>query len=272
MNAGTPPPSLRPYRPRRFPDLVRIGSAYDGGYVLPESAIRASSALLSLGVEANWEFEQAALAINPALRVTCVDGTTGPKVIRARARREMGRALVRLRPVKFARMLRLYGQARAFRRFFAQHEFLPLMVGPTPGPGAATVTDLLDHVRRGDAQRWVTVKMDIEGAEYDSLAAASGRLGRVAALAIEFHELEAKWLRFRAAMDSLAGDFVVAHVHGNNHHGYVPGTQVPQTLEITLIHRELAPATLPAATDAYPLPRLDRANDRRRPDLILNFE
>jgi len=271
MNPGSPP-SLRPFRPRRFPDLVRVGSAHDGGYVLPRSTIAASSALLSLGVEANWEFEEGALALNPSLSVTCVDGTTGPEVIRRRALREMGRALARVRPVKFARMVKLYGRARAFKAFFARHEFLPLMVGPEPGAGAATVPELLERARRGDATRWVLVKMDIEGAEYDSLAAAQGTLDRVAGIVIEFHDLGRDWSRFEATLRALEPTFVIAHVHGNNHLGYVPGSRVPDALELTLVNRALAPADLPAATDSYPLPTLDRPCDRRRPDLALSFE
>ncbi len=272
MNTGTSTPSLRALRPLRFPDLVRVGSAFDGGYVLPLAVIRASGALLSLGVEANWEFEEGALALNPSLAVTCVDGTTGPEVIRARARRELLRALVRLRPVKVARMLRLYGRARAFDRFFAKHEFLPLMVGGKAGPGAATVAELLDRVRAGDATRWVLIKMDIEGSEYESLAAAAGHLGRVSALIIEFHDLGRTWPTFCATLAALEEDFRLAHIHGNNHSGYIPGTRVPETLELTLVHRELVPGILPAAPDPFPLPVLDRPCDRRQPDLVLSFE
>jgi len=115
------------------------------------------------------------------------------------------------------------------------------------------------------------VKMDIEGSEYDSLAAA-GRLGRVAALVIEFHELGRNWSRFTATLAALAEDFIVAHVHGNNHLGCIPGSSVPETLEVTLVHRELVAEILPAAAGSYPLPDLDRPCDRRRPDLALSFE
>ena len=271
MNPGTSTPSLRAYRPRRFPDLIRVGSAYDGGYVLPRSVLSASQSLLSLGVEANWDFEEGALALNPALNVTCVDGTTSAAVIRARALKELGRAALRLRPVKIVRMLKLLGQSRAFTRFFAQHEFLPLMVGPTPGPGSATLPELLARVRQGDDSRRVLVKMDIEGSEYDSLAVA-GRLERVAALVIEFHELGRNWARFAATLEALGPDFVIAHVHGNNNTACIPGTTVPETLELTLVHRELVAGILPAASDSYPLPALDRPCDRRRPDLALSFE
>jgi len=161
MDAGTPTLSLHAYRPHRFPDLVRVGSEFDGGYVLPLGAIRASRALLSLGVEENWAFEQGVLALNPSIRLTCVDGTTGPELIRAKAIREMLRALLRLRAGKFLRMARLLQRPREFREFFASHQFLKLMVAGRPGPGAATLDELLERVRQGDPTRWVLVKMDI---------------------------------------------------------------------------------------------------------------
>jgi hypothetical protein len=272
MDAGTATLSLRPYRPRRFPDLVRVGSEFDGGYVLPLSAIRASQALLSLGVEENWAFEQGVLALNPSIRLTCVDGTTGPEQIRTKALRGMLQALLRLRAGKFVRMARLLHRPRAFRQFFARHEFLKLMVAGRSGPGAATLEELLQRVRQGDAQRWVLVKMDIEGSEYDALAACVGGLRRVAVLIVEFHALDRNWQRFAATMDALAGSFVIAHVHGNNYDGYVPGSHVPQTLEVTLVHRDLAAAAPPAASERYPLPDLDRPNNHRHPDLDLSFE
>jgi hypothetical protein len=272
MNAATATPSLRSYRPRRLPDLVRVGSEFDGGYVLPLSAIRASQALLSLGVEENWTFEEAVLALNPSIELTCVDGTTDPELIRAKAIREMRKALLRLRAGKFLRMAQLLSRPRAFREFFAKHEFLKLMVAGTPGPGAATLDELLERVRRGDRERSVLVKMDIEGSEYDALAACAGRLGRVTALIIEFHALERNWERFAATMDALAGVFLIAHVHGNNYDGYVPGSRVPETLEVTLVHRDLVPTVPPPASDRYPLPHLDRPNNRRHADLQLSFE
>ncbi|HXQ31626.1 MAG TPA: FkbM family methyltransferase [Steroidobacteraceae bacterium] len=272
MNAGTAPLSLHRYRPRRFPDLVRVGSTFDGGYVLPLGAIRASQALLSLGVEENWEFEQEVLALKPSIRLTCVDGTTGPELIRTKAIREMLKALLRLRAGKFLRMARLLRRPRAFREFFAEHEFLKLMVAGRSGPGAATLEELLDRVRRGDPGCWVLVKIDIEGSEYDALAGRIEGLGRVAALIVEFHALERNWQRFAALLDALAARFVIAHVHGNNYGGYVPGSRVPQTLEVTLIHRDLAPVVPPPTSDRYPLPGLDRPNNHRHPDLELSFE
>ena len=264
-------PSLRAYRPHPGADLVRVGNRYDGGYVLPLAAVRATQGVLSLGVEADWSFEEGMLALNPAINVTCVDGTTGADVIRTRVRRDLWRAARRLRGGKVLRMLRLLKRHREFEEFFSKHDFQKLMVAAQPGPGLATVDELLSRVRRGDPQRWVLLKMDIEGTEYEVLPAIAGRLQRVSALAIEFHNLDRNWSRFEAIMQALAPTFYVAHIHGNNNDKYVAGTLVPLTIEITLVNRALVDPLPPAATMNYPLPGLDAPNQPRRPDMALDF-
>ena len=56
MNAKLP--SLGPYRPMKFDDLIRVGKSFDGGYVMPSRALEASRSVLSLGVNDDWSFEE----------------------------------------------------------------------------------------------------------------------------------------------------------------------------------------------------------------------
>ncbi len=272
MNTSTGKPSLRAYRPRYFPDRVRMGRDRDGGYVLARRMITSSQALLSLGVEADWSFEESLLAVAPALEVTCVDGTTGPEVIRARVLKELRRVLKQLRLVRAIEIARDLGKPSAFRRFFARHQFLKLMVAARPGPGLATLDELLTRVRGADPKRWVLVKMDIEGSEYEVLAASRERWSHVAGLVVEFHALDRRWPEFEAQMTVLLRSFHVVHVHGNNHDGCIPGTAVPLTLEITLVNKALCDGEPPPATERYPLPGLDRPCKRGHPDLPLSFD
>jgi hypothetical protein len=271
MNASTGQPSLRAYRPRQFPDLTRLGRDHDGGYVLPRRIVTASRALLSLGVAADWTFEEAALGLVPGLAITCVDGTTGPAVIRARVRSELWRVLSRLRIGRALQIARDLGKPRAFEQFFAVHRFVPALVAPAAGPGLATLADLLGEVRAATPDGRVLVKMDIEGAEYDVLAASRGLWTHVAGLIIEFHALDRHWADFEREMAALAQDFVIAHVHGNNNDGCIPGSRVPLTLELTLVHRMLVESDLPPAPGPFPLAGLDQPCKPRHPDLPLDF-
>jgi hypothetical protein len=114
--------------------------------------------------------------------------------------------------------------------------------------------------------------MDIEGSEYAVLEASRELFARVSGFVIEFYRLDLNWGRFEAAMTSLDRQFYVAHLHGNNYDSYIQGSQVPMTLEVTLINKALC-ATQPASCDdRYPLAELDRPNNSNRPQLRLNFE
>lgn len=268
-------PSLRAYRPVRLEGLIRVGRDFDGGYVLPRQVMDKSQALLSLGVRDDWSFEEGVLAHNPAMRVTCVDGTTGmARILRRAAQKSVdmvGHALT-LQIAKFRRNAGALAKPLAFRRFFSRHELLPLMVAGSASPGTITLPMLLERVTGGRKDCWVIVKSDIEGAEFEVLPDSIGRMEQVSALLIEFHRLDVHWESFVACMSALMRIFHVAHVHGNNFDGYIEGTQVPMTLEMTLVNKALAPGTPPPVTDAYPLPGLDMPNTRKRSDLRLSFE
>jgi hypothetical protein len=264
--------ALQPFRPRQCGDLRRYGNRSDGGYVVPQCAIAASDVLLSLGVEADWSFEADALAERPGLRLCCVDGTTGPEIIRARQRRDLYRALRQLRPRKLLRLLRDRDRPERFRAFFAQHELLPLLVAAAAGPGAITLPGLLAHVRGADPARRVFIKMDMEGAEYAVLAGAADALAGVTGLAVEFHDLATRWPQLCHALALLQPRFHIVHIHGNNNDGLIAGTRVPQTLEISFAARELLAPHPPVSTARYPIAGLDYPNRPRRPDLELSFD
>jgi hypothetical protein len=80
------------------------------------------------------------------------------------------------------------------------------------------VFDTLEHqlARNGDSDRHLIVKMDVEGAEWESLLATPDAvLDRIDQLAIEFHRTDDAL--FLAAAKKLRRHFVVGHFHANNY-------------------------------------------------------
>ncbi|MGH8482358.1 MAG: hypothetical protein ACRES8_07850 [Nevskiaceae bacterium] len=266
--------SLHAYRPRQFPDLVRVGRDHDGGYVLPRSVIERSSALLSLGVADDWSFEAGALEINPGLRITCVDGTTSlGRIVKKTVQKavDMIGLLLALRIRRLRRNASyVFSKIGDFRSFFSRHLLLPMMVGAEAGEGRTTLPALIERTHRQG--EWLLIKCDIEGSEYEVLPTAVDRLDCASALLVEFHRLHLNWDRYVACMDSLSRNFLVAHVHGNNFDGVIPGTAVPATLEITLVNRALVEGTPPQNPASYPLAGLDMACTPKREDLALSFD
>jgi hypothetical protein len=78
--------------------------------------------------------------------------------------------------------------------------------------------------KNGDRGKHVVVKMDVEGAEWESLLSTSDEvLQRIDQLAIEFHWMQnaqGEWpfdSRYSALLQRLKKHFHVAHLHFNNH-------------------------------------------------------
>ena len=77
--------------------------------------------------------------------------------------------------------------------------------------------DAMEHqvAKNGDAGKRLVLKMDVEGAEWDSLAHASdAMLDSIDQLAIEFHYVHEQ--RFVTVLRRLKQFFHVAHLHYNN--------------------------------------------------------
>ena len=150
-------------------------------------------------------------------------------------------------------------------------------LGPTVDPDSSLFT-LEHHIRQcGDMGRTdMLLKLDIEGAEFDSLIAAGpGLLRSFRQIVIEIHWLQrladpAYRDAFCRMMACLLNGFHLVHVHGNNCGPVVilEGLPVADVLELTFVRSDLI-VPLPSST-VYPTP-LDYANDHTRPDHLLWF-
>lgn len=117
------------------------------------------------------------------------------------------------------------------------------------------------------------LQMDIEGAEWDVLAAAPRELlRRFRVIIVELHDLDAirddHILGLRAAVvERLLQDFSVVHIHANNccRPVDVRGLSIPPVLEVTLHRRDRAVAPEPLVDPRHPLDRPNRPRKRDRP-------
>jgi hypothetical protein len=271
--------SFRRLRPVVCDDLVRLGSRNDGGYVLPRRLIERSAMILTLGVNDDWSFEEAALGLNPTLRLVFVDGTIRfSKILR--------RAVVKLLSIipsaltlqgeRVQRYARYMSKPARFWRFFRRHELLPYLVfGTARGAGSITLPALLDRYEpQLPPGGLLLLKCDIEGSEYEVLPTIADRLERLSGLILEVHFLDEgdHWARFHAILDVLLRDFVVAHVHGNNSCGTFAGTGNPLTIELVLMRRSMLDGPATPSSARYPLDQLDQPCKKKLPDLALSFD
>jgi len=211
-------------------DLVRLGPAGDGGYLVPDD-LDGIGACFSPGVDRECRFELDCAA--RGMRVFMADASVaGPPVDHP----------------AFAFVPRYLG---------AVEDGETMTLDRWVGGSGAPAGDLL-------------LQMDIEGHEYATLLAASPELiARFRIMVVEFHDLVQLWNKPFSALAAAAFRKVLAthacvHLHPNNCCGQetIAGIAVPRVMEFTFLRRDRIreggrPARIP-----HPL---DHDNTPRRP-------
>jgi hypothetical protein len=96
--------------------------------------------------------------------------------------------------------------------------FHPECVGPEKATIEGRPFDSIERqiAANGDADKSIVLKIDVEGAEWESfLATPQGVFDRIEQIAVEFHGVS--YPRFVAAVEKLRQTFHVAHFHINNY-------------------------------------------------------
>jgi len=215
---------------------VRVGNFHDGGYVLPDRAL-GCDAVLSIGVGHDVSFDLA-FADRGAMVVQFDHTVEAPPSTHANFR---------------------------FNKF---------------GWGEETNGDLLSFADMRTILNAVPalrpmLKFDVEGAEYDALAAMSDEdLAEFEVIACELHDFARLgerdvFERIKNTLEKLTPQHAPVHLHANNCGGLtlIAGVPVAGVLELTLLRRDLD--AFPGASDE-PMPgELDRPNNPYAPDICL---
>jgi hypothetical protein len=188
-------------------DLVRIGPTDDGGYLLPD-VLDGIEACFSPGVGTCSDFELA--CAERGMQVFLADATVD-------------------------------GPAAEHPNF----HFIPKFIGGYDDDSTISLDAWVDGSCPGTGD--LLLQMDIEGAEYASLLAATpALLRRFRAMAIEFHFLgqlgEDPFFAIAAAVFAkLLTEHDVVHIHPNNYCDIVDvaGVPTPQVMEFTFVRRDL---------------------------------
>lgn len=222
--------ALRPVEPGI--ELVRIGPDKDGGYLVPDD-LDGIRHVFSPGVstESGFEAQLAERGMQVFLADYSVDGPAVPHP-----------------------------------RFVFDKRY----VGCMTDERYLTLDDWHAAKLGADSSAELLLQMDIEGAEYETLLAASPQLlGKFRIMVIEFHSLGQLWnepffaLASRAFAKLLATHAVV-HIHPNNCCGSVKsaGIELPRIAEFTLLRRDRLRSSGYRTTFPHPL---DRPNVAKKP-------
>lgn len=253
----------------RMPDLVRVGSESDGGYVVPRSFAAACDGILGLGVHADWSFEEQALALSGCGRAHLYDATTTVPWLVGRMPMGVLRLIGGVLSAESRRVRdgvsRLTAPFRYHRFFTGGVRHFPQMIGHRDAAGWVDPATAVARLREAGATRML-LKMDIEGGEYEVLPRIDEWGASVDLLLVEFHGIQDDPARFNRLMRTIARLFVPVHLHGNNSQP-LTSDGFPGMVEITFLARRLAPEGARPEPISYPIPALDRRSSLRGPEL-----
>lgn len=279
--------SLKAFKPTFLDDLTRVGNAFDGGYLVNARAICNTRHLLSFGVCEDWLFEADFLGRKPDVGILSFDNSVSKDLFRKRRLN----ALSEIFSARFAwqvlslnvrgvrrRLSAVKHESRLYFRFssFFSGEnirFFPKGVSNERSRQFATLEDVFRMIPQDDlCGNSVFIKMDIEQSEFRVLPDVLKFQEFVNGMVVEFHDLDILWPVFVDLMERLKAYFEVTHIHGNNFGGLIPGSTTPRTLEVTFLKKDLIQEErLTSQPAAYPIPELDRPNDRSEKDYPLYF-
>lgn len=172
---------IKPVRLRNC-TMKRFGAPNDGGYLMCENLMEGVQSAYSYGIEGRdkWGCDISKKYHLTVHQYDCFD-TTRPVCSRG--------------------------------QFIFHEKCIGGSAAKTDNKNFDTLTNQI--IKNGDSNKTLVVKMDVEGAEWDSLLMTSDDvLNSINQLAIEFHRLENR--KYIEVIKKLKKNFFVAHVHFNN--------------------------------------------------------
>lgn len=255
---------LSDFHPVGCESLARIGSAHDGGYIVPLNAISAARALVSFGLSHDWTFERDFNKRNADAIIHCYDHTISLRTAFEYSIGQLLRFVLQFRGSAFRNAFTWIDYIFFFRgnrthfkqRIWRDRQFK-----------SVTIEDVFSRL---PVECPVFVKMDIEGGEYRVLDDLLRHSQNIVSMAIEFHDVDILPDLFNSFIEKVKHDFHIVHIHGNNMGGVTP-FNFPIGPEITFLNKRFFNSAPSPSRLKYPVPGLDRPNNPRLPDIPFEF-
>jgi len=252
-------------------DLIRIGNAGDGGYVIPTHALDGVEHLISIGISDDWTFEEEAVRLSPSIRIDGYDRTSGSLVFIYYGIREL-LSLIQGKNSKksLERILKWLRLSYKFRSFWLKKNSFYRRWVVALNENSKKEIDLAAVFARIPPSALLALKIDIEGNEYTMSKAVleeiTRRSDQVQLIVMEFHDTISLRQEFLGFVGSISKLLPIVHMHGNNF-GRIGQDGFPEVVEITFAARRYVSDE---KTREFPH-HLDSPCNPTKPDIAFSF-
>jgi len=245
-------------------NLIRIGSAYDGGYVLPKILLKNINLLISLGVGENWDFEKQFSSFSKS-KIVAYDHSINNDYWYKKFKSD----IINFFSLKYFKPQKLYKiiQFIDFYIFFKinkNNQFYLKKVGNKKGCIS------FKEIMKKNSKKKIFLKSDIEGAEYSFLKDVIKYHEKINGFIFEFHHVTKNINKLSNFIKKMKKYYFLVHIHANNF-SPVSKKNIPNTLELTFAHKKFFRSKRKKNNKKYPLVGLDKPNFKRAEDINLYF-
>ncbi|MEL0008881.1 MAG: hypothetical protein VW741_03315 [Flammeovirgaceae bacterium] len=254
-------------------ELTRLGKDNDGGYVIPKIIIKKSDGVLSFGINKDWSFENDFYKKNK-VKIHCYDHTVKLFSLMKYSIKCFFLSLfylIILDRKRFNRSLNGINIIQKYNSFFNKNiVHFKKRIWTNNKNENIKISDAIDKIISLGVKN-IFIKMDIEGDEYETLNYISNYKKNIIGLVVEFHQINKRSKDFNSIINDLKSSFYIAHVHGNNYSKIDNVSNLPSSLEVSFINKEIVNKPVLKSKNKFPISGLDQPNKHSRPDIELNF-
>ena len=210
--------------------LIRIGKDYDGGYVVPEIALKQAQSLIGYGVADDISFEE---QFSEIYNKHSYGFDCSTKYV------EIKNKLTQFVP-----------------ECIDSSDFI---YASNPSSNTLKVTSFAQQLKNLDLEgQKLFIKMDIEGAEYNALPEILKYAQNITGMAVELHFSDGVGQVKKAVnlLSALERDFILVHIHGNNNAPKFTTVnsegEIPRLIELSYINKSLISNYQISADQSHP--------------------
>ena len=232
------PNFLNPYK---FEDLIRIGKANDGGYIVRSQDIANTKNLISLGISFDFSFEEEFLKKNKKITITTYDCSVGFRYYFKKCKYRIKFFILTPNKKNFLNVIdglksflefaiffkfNLFSRIKHVEKFVTSDISIFKDFEKSYGykPESIKFTDIISKNLNS-----VFLSIDIEGGEYDLLDEICKYSNNLTGLNIEFHDVEKNLEKIETFIKNF--NLLLIHTHINNFGEIFGGT--PSVIELS---------------------------------------
>jgi len=222
---------LKDFQPFNYDNLVRRGSANDGGYLLPSDI--SAQFLISLGLGDDWKFELDLVKHKQVSKFIVFDhSVTLLNLFRKLIHRNRKSRTFIYRAVVLFRYFRDFTFLKKLhiKKKITKH-------GSIKNFGEISLNEIFKEFVV-DLKSTIILKIDIEGSEFDIIEQVVEFSSQTLILIIEFHEILKQKDKFKTSLELLKSKFSLIHTHVNNY-GEIDDFSIPNVCEFTFVNHTI---------------------------------